>query len=61
MNMYKLVLKYCLFTFITCHFTATSAQTNDTLTYAFFGHIYQWGTEGNYVDSRIEQLNLNTH
>ena len=59
MNMYKLVLKYCLFTFITCHFTATSAQTNDTLTYAFFGHIYQWGTEGNYVDSRIEQLNLN--
>lgn len=35
------------------------AQSKDTLTYAFFGHIYQWGSGGNKVDSRIEKMDLN--
>jgi len=35
-----------------------SAQSNDTLTYAFFGHIYQWGSGGKRVDRRIENMDL---
>lgn len=34
------------------------AQSKDTLTYAFFGHIYQWGSGGKRVDTRIEKMDL---
>jgi len=38
------------------YYKAVIAQPQDTLTYVFFGHTYQWGTAG--VDARIEQCDL---
>jgi hypothetical protein len=46
-----------LFAFI-FSFLSMSAQPADTLTYAFFGHTYDWSASGDRVDFRIEQLDL---
>lgn len=34
------------------------AQSKDTLTYIFLGHIYQYGSGGDRVDYRIEKMDL---
>ncbi len=62
------VLKSEKTNFITVFFTAIIllmnscppiyAQSKDTLTYVFFGHTYQWGSGGNRVDYRIENMDL---
>ena len=35
------------------------SNQNDTLTYLFMGHIYQWGSGGNRVDYRVESIDFN--
>ena len=41
-------------------FTVCSSEkySNDTLTYIFLGHIYKWGSGGNKVDPRVENINF---
>ena len=36
----------------------TNATEKDTLTYLFMGHTYQWGSGGNRVDQRLENIDF---
>ena len=54
---YIIVFSTSMILLVNC-FSSLYAQSKDTLTYVFFGHTYQWGSGGNRVDYRIENMDL---
>ena len=51
--------KYIISIFICCAlYLEGYSQSKDTLIYAFFGHTYQWGSNGLLVDERVEALDM---
>ena len=51
----KLLLTYTILLYMGL---SQTCKSQDTLTYVFMGHTYQWGAGGGRVDERIENMDL---